>query len=185
MSWSLGEIEALATKAARGAGYSWAEANEAGWAVRWLCRSGLSGTDALAALISTSEDGLCPIDAGLTISDAGGDWWPEPGVYVQVPLLILPFVGRISGAGVGLAIRVGETVAMVCADGALSDVSSKAAQISLVGAVPRPVVPRRARVAELSADVRDTLQNAAARTYAPATERSRQLGAGAGLADND
>ena len=38
MSWSLGEIGALATKAARGSGMDWGLADEAGYAVKWLQR---------------------------------------------------------------------------------------------------------------------------------------------------
>ena len=36
MSWSLSEIGALATKAARGSGMDWGLADEAGYAVKWL-----------------------------------------------------------------------------------------------------------------------------------------------------
>ena len=43
MSWSLGEIGALATKAARGSGMDWGLADEAGYAVKWLQRRQLPG----------------------------------------------------------------------------------------------------------------------------------------------
>ena len=43
MSHSLGEVEALARKAARGGGYSWGMAEEAGFAVRWASIDRRSG----------------------------------------------------------------------------------------------------------------------------------------------
>ncbi|MEL7259121.1 MAG: DUF3726 domain-containing protein, partial [Pseudomonadota bacterium] len=43
MSWSLNEVESLARKAARGAGYSWGLAEEAGKATRWTCAAGWPG----------------------------------------------------------------------------------------------------------------------------------------------
>ena len=51
MSWSLGEVQALAVKAARGAGLSWGVAEEAGYAVRWLQANGAPGLTALANLL--------------------------------------------------------------------------------------------------------------------------------------
>ena len=46
---SLPEIESLVVKAARGAGYNWGIAEEAGFAVRWLARTGLPGPEILLA----------------------------------------------------------------------------------------------------------------------------------------
>jgi hypothetical protein len=50
--WSLNEIEALAGKAARGAGYDWGLAEEAGQSVRWLEARDFRGADALMAAIN-------------------------------------------------------------------------------------------------------------------------------------
>lgn len=64
MTRSLGEIEALARKAARGAGRSWGMAEEAGRAARWLAARGLPGPAALAALLIRTDGAahatLCP-----------------------------------------------------------------------------------------------------------------------------
>lgn len=57
VSWSLGEIEALAIKAARGAGLTWGVAQEAGYAVRWLQASGAPGVAALANLLQDYANG--------------------------------------------------------------------------------------------------------------------------------
>ena len=48
MNWSLNELDAMARKAARGAGYSWGLAEEAGRATRWLAAAGLPGPMCLA-----------------------------------------------------------------------------------------------------------------------------------------
>ncbi len=67
---SLNEIDAMARKAARGAGYAWGLAEEAGRAVRWLEARGLPG---LAALLRHLERGApnetSPLLAGATLSD--------------------------------------------------------------------------------------------------------------------
>ena len=47
-NYSLGEIDSLARKATRGAGYSWGVAEEAGKAVRWLSAYGYPGAEILA-----------------------------------------------------------------------------------------------------------------------------------------
>ena len=89
MTHSLNEIEAMAKKAARGAGLPWGLADDAGRAVRWLCARGLGAAEALAELLEQtdysdpvahapvalrgdwgSERGsLCPLAAGTTLGD--------------------------------------------------------------------------------------------------------------------
>ena len=51
MSWSLGEVRALAVKAARGSGLPWGLAEEAGFAVQWLEARGGPGVEALSQYI--------------------------------------------------------------------------------------------------------------------------------------
>ncbi len=89
--YSLAEVESLSKKAARGAGFHWGLAEEAGKAARWLFSFGLPGPDALAALLRQNDgaayatlrplktDGvweaesgaLCPVIAGAAICDRG------------------------------------------------------------------------------------------------------------------
>ena len=52
MSWSLGEVGALAVKAARGAGMPWGLADETGFAVKWLQARSLPGVTALCRYLS-------------------------------------------------------------------------------------------------------------------------------------
>ncbi len=112
-TFSLGEVEAMARKAARGAGLSWGMAEEAGWAARWLCAAGLDGCAALATALAALElsdpaarapaglgspwrapsGELCALHAGALLSDAA-TFWAEEGVEMEAvaaPLLLLPF----------------------------------------------------------------------------------------------
>lgn len=114
MTWSLGELEATARKAARGAGMSWGMAEEAGRATRWLCAAGLSGGESLSRLL-TWADGrdwaslrpeagnrdawhargglLCPVATGTAYCDAANGWAvPLRLGPVAQPLLLAPFV---------------------------------------------------------------------------------------------
>lgn len=93
MICSFNEIDAMAKRAARGAGLPWGLAEEAGKAVRWACANGLPGADALACVLELnrtrpydqlaplSTDGvwqaasgcLCPLIAGAALSDLADD----------------------------------------------------------------------------------------------------------------
>ena len=105
MSWSLGEIGALATKAARGSGMDWGLADEAGYAVKWLQRRQLPGVAALCRYLSwrqtgeitiwpddTARDGhYCPIATGAAYGD--GVFGDEiQFARVRTPLLLIPFI---------------------------------------------------------------------------------------------
>lgn len=80
MSWSLNEIEGLARKAARGSGFSWGLAEEAGKATRWLCAADLPGADLLAALLTRNDkvpyDTICPQEDTGTWKASGGQLCP-------------------------------------------------------------------------------------------------------------
>jgi len=116
MNLSLGELEALCRKAARGAGFDWGVAEEAGRAARQLSASGLRGAELLLARLDDRDgtsaaplspraldgewrggDGpLCPILAGAALADAASEIDLSRGVLlhdVLAPLLLLPFAG--------------------------------------------------------------------------------------------
>ena len=124
---SLSEINALCFKAARGAGLTWGEAEEAGWAAAWLTRAGLAGPSILLNWLTECAtlarpvpaagrwcalDGpLCPLRAGLALADHAG--LPEgPGDTtlhmdtVAHPLVLLPFVAR-AATRLDLPLRIG------------------------------------------------------------------------------
>lgn len=210
MSWSLNEVEALARKAARGAGYSWGHAEEAGRAVRWLCAQGLSGAEALAGLLDQTDgqpyDALCP--------DPGSDPWQARGAAlcpliagsalcddvsavergldlgpVHQPLLLLPFVAMSARArGAGLCLHHAGGVVCVDPEGQM-----EGAAPALGGPMAMKIAPcdavkgakSRASRAYCDAGIMERLGKFAARTYAPASEASRLAGAGAGTTDND
>lgn len=129
MTWSLGEIESTAKKAARGAGMAWGIAEEAGRATRWLCAAGWPGAESLAALLQ-AEDGaawadlrpriagdawtargglLCPIAAGAAIADRAQDWAAGGSARlgpVAHPLLLVPFAAMAADIA-GTTLRIG------------------------------------------------------------------------------
>lgn len=209
MNLSLNEIEATAKRAARGAGYGWGLAEEAGKATRWLCAQGLDGVAALARLLErdfaghldrhspdctdavwTGVGDLCPLITGAALSDrADAVVSGTIGLRrIAVPLLLLPFAANMARRG-SFRLTVDMDGLTAVTDGAqlsLEDACSHYAEnirITRV-AVMLPARPRQTR-AEPAPAGWDTINQFAHLTYAPATEESRLLGAGAGLSDND
>ena len=109
------EIQALGTKAARGAGFEWGQSEEAGWAAGWLARAGLPGAAILLDVLQAGpiappvpmpghwggEGAQCPLYVGLALQDFAR--LPEgpgrAGVVVDsvtFPVFVIPFVARIA-----------------------------------------------------------------------------------------
>lgn len=117
---SQNETESLCLKAARGAGFSWGLAEEAGFAAGALAAQGIDGTASLLSLLteklamaasggtprpmpghwqSADQRTLCPITLGAALCDAallpdgpfGQDTRFDPVAY---PILLLPFLVR-------------------------------------------------------------------------------------------
>jgi hypothetical protein len=210
VSWSLGESQALAVKAARGAGYPWGLAEEAGFALRWLCGRGLPGAEALAALLvfadahqfaapdpeapgwASNADALCPLMLGTALADLrceqviGDQFGP-----VQSPLLLVPFAAQLAARrslvlqwdGAGFALDHGR----VAVSGSPAALTVPQGVCTLqTGKLAASVAPAIAtRVPDETHPHIKLLRSFAARTYAPATEQSRLAGAGAGTTDND
>lgn len=144
MTWSLGETESLARRAARGAGMDWGMAEEAGRAVRWLCAAGWPGARALAALLSDTDGApwearrpqvaampwqargglLCPVAAGAALSDRAGDLAAGTGIRLGPtawPLLLVPFMARAAEM-TGAPLSAGWTGVTVGHDGGVTRV---------------------------------------------------------------
>ena len=152
MSWSLNEVEVLAKKAAKGAGYSWGQAEDTGRAVRWLEARGLKGAAALVAHLAKNDTALCPITTGIAVADGVTPVGDVDLASLDQPMLFLPFA---FWAGEDLSTTLGLSPdAETCRS--FTDAATMAA-----------------------------LAAHAHKTYAPATDESRALGAGAGLTDND
>lgn len=121
MTFSLNEIEAMAKRAARGAGYHWGHAEEAGKAVRWLAEHDLPGPELLADLLMANsgrrydeaaphavsglwragQGDLCPLLAGPALCDRA-DELAEDGVFrleaAGYPLLLAPYAAFMAQA---------------------------------------------------------------------------------------
>ncbi|MEO1490717.1 MAG: DUF3726 domain-containing protein [Pseudomonadota bacterium] len=186
MSYSIGEISDLCIKAARGCGKPWGLAEEVGWAIRWLVRAGWPGPDRLALILS-GKDGVCPVTLGVAVADSGQVTLLDTAGSVAEPLLLLPFLSRLAPKGRALRVSIEERPFRVTAFG--TDVGmpipiSGAVRVTGDAAMP-PTRPPHTRVEQITPEAYEILNEMAARTYAPASEMSRQRGAGAGLVDND
>lgn len=211
---SLAEIDALGRKAARGAGYPWGMAEEAGRAARWLAAWGLPGPETLLAALEEMDgavgahapragsrpwqaaaSALCPICTGAALSDRAEeirDGAPQRLSAVLFPLLMLPALCRAArdldfairldgGAFKATATREGPAAA----DWGAADVSRlDSLVIARAEQPPCPPLRQRPDAHRLPVAVWRGLDRFAHRTYAPATEASRQ-GAGAGVRDTD
>lgn len=179
MSWSIGEIGALTVKAARGSGLSWGEAEEFGWAVRWLARSGLPGVEAAAACLSV-PDRACPVALGLSVADWGMLERLKPPRPVLCPMLVLPFLSRLVGAHDAIRVSINAVRCTVTGMGAVCDGPLPAeGVVRSLGRVAPPVgASLWTRVLAIDPAALGALEALAALTYAPATETSRLLGAG-------
>ncbi len=215
MSFSLNEIASMGKRAARGAGYSWGLAEEAGKAARWLAAHDLPGPELLAELLIRNDgrayedlaptigdghwkagaDLLCPIITGAALCDRASEI-SSGGKFelaaVAMPLLLAPF-------GAGVAELTGTPVRLSWADMELTLTAEGIAIKGSPAASARradnvrceamdkagPVQAGKTEGRTVDAETWTRLAAFAHRTYAPATEASRLAGAGAGLSDND
>ncbi len=209
MTHSLNETEALCRKAARGAGYSWGLAEDAGRAVRWLEARSLPGAAGLAAWLGHRDGGapriakgqwrgeggrLCPLITGAALSDRAESLdLPLAIAPLPHPLLLVPFAALAAAqtdstlrlAWPGARIDLGaQGLAIQATPDAIAAAGPVTLQLHRVDTAPPPE-PTPGRRAHLDAGTLGILEVLAQRTYAPATEASRKAGAGAGLTDND
>jgi hypothetical protein len=209
MSFSLNEMEATAKRATRGAGYSWGQAEEASKAARWLCAQGLDGAGVLARLLTLGLASdlaahrprkvdhswrgvgeLCPLSAGPLLSDSADLLKINPIEMQDVcaPELLLPFAANAARVlQCWVSIEFDGTLAVTDGDHlavhGIFPVTARRVTVSQ-GDAPETLLNRHSRAQPTPGDW-DILNRFAHRTYAPATEESRLLGAGAGLSDND
>lgn len=212
---SLAEIDAMGRKAARGAGFTWGMAEEAGRAARWLAAYRLPGPEALAAVLTEIDaavaehapcvegdvwccktGALCPISTGAALSDRaeeiarGACFTLGP---VHWPILLLPFLCRaardldcqimLEGSGIQVLATPEGPAAMQWE----AVTSPRSGELVVKQTTKTLCEPRRpgSDAHVLPVGLWRALDGFAQRTYAPATEASRQAGAGAGLHDRD
>lgn len=214
MKVSLNQIEQIARKAARGAGYAWGLADEAGRAVRWLHAYRLNGAAALAAHLDgiggagdfdyaarapaaltgvwrAAAGPLDPLATGAAMSDSI-DAMPGDGLEtaaVAYPLLVAGFVGCAAESEDAAFEVTWRACVLHCARGrARASGAVDAAITPLMRYKPCADFRGRApRIGEATVDAEawSRLEHHAGRTHVPATAASRLAGAGAGLRDND
>lgn len=163
LNWSKAEIEALAGKAARGAGAPPAQAARFGVAAAHHLVSGRDAESLERALADATNGPILayPLALDAVLADGGCGALDDVG---ETPLLlsyieVLPFAARLTSDGSG----------------------SLWLEVDL--ACPRKTLPI-ARITGCDALVAQ-MQALAARTLVPESEQSRAAGAGAGLVDND
>lgn len=215
MTLSLNEVDALAKKAARGAGFAWGIAEDTGKAVRWLCAAQVDGCAPLALYLAGCEGAdvsariagqgnlwsakagrLCPLLAGVSLSDRADMLKDRPIrlEHVAYPILLAPFAG-LAAQHLKASVVLAWDAAWVATDGqALALRGETGAPAATVTARLDPGFdsgvdpahrPPTASRAAPSQETLAVLNRLAHRTYAPATEASRLSGAGGRLADND
>lgn len=208
MNLSFSEYRALVAKAFRGAGYSWGLTEEASFAAVRLAEFGLPAGEMVvrllqqvdsiptADLMPTSDwqstgDALCPVCVGAFLADEGGcadlTLGPTCEPVFIAPLLMQTLeVEAADSAGTGPGAVLGYLISW---DGGEVQVTSSA--LALTGElqpIPASVTITRQQLdlpdvaaylrADLDDDVLVTLERFAHRVYAPATEASRNAGAG-------
>lgn len=202
MQLSLNEIQAESRKAARGAGLSWGLAEEVGQAMAWLAERGIDAVPALLDILArVGQEAIDddPIRIGTEIADRAQELAADAELtfyQIQQPILLLPFLAMAAGL-------IGRNLTLRHADGSWSVAPNAAEPAMLLAATGRhkivaascradqsPALPRAGRAhADTRRDIDEALwqqlQGLAHKTYVPASEQSRRLGAGAGAIDND
>lgn len=211
MKRSLNQIEQTARKAARGAGYAWGLAFDAGRAVRWLHAYGLNGAPALAAHLQArgaapaapaalsgvwraAAGALDPLATGASMSDCldamrrGGRGLETAAI--AYPLLAAGFIGCAAESEDAAFELTWRGCVLRCARGRVRIEGAAVEAEVAPGLRCRPCAANfRGRAPRIGGTVAAgawaILERHARRTHVAATSASRRTGAGAGLSDND
>ncbi len=199
---SLSEFTALVAKAFRGAGYPWGLANDGAYAARVLAqhrwpaaeivarllteadRYGVNAlaVDAALAVDTTLIDApLCPVCLGAALADLGDSAVSHAASLmdsrpVLEPVLLTPWLTNCQ-----IAWGEGEAAISDAGIEGTGTMPSGAAAITVTAlddTTTTPPVAARATRAPVEQATYELLLELAGRTYAPATEESRNAGAG-------
>ena len=212
---SLNELDSTTRKAFRGEGYHWGEAEEAGKAAVWLAARGLDPLTAILDLLRkvkttglvnvrpqrqsgqwlSSSAAMCPVCAGLAVADdPAGNILVAPRRLrnVMSPLLLLPFLAAASTALQRPIAASCESFTAILTGGTVvidGQVETPLAASVIISA-PQPArwksgCPAAVKSPSVDPHQWDALCRFAAATYVPATEHSRNTGAGAGTTDDN
>lgn len=198
---SLYEVETTALRAARGAGYPWGLAEEAGKACRWLAERDERDFGFFAPLLNLlttpPAPERCPIRRGAALTDDPQSALTEgrtPLGEIAPPGLLIPFVVRaaeILGEPLllectGLRLRTSATETAFECKGWSALAAPSPVTITRGGTMPLlrllKVKPGGLSISEQRWRM---LEPYVLRTFVPESETSRLKGAGAGLHDND
>lgn len=207
---SLGEIESTASLAARGAGYSWGLAEEAGKSARWLAARRIPWLPTFLAMLASapsepefkvegdlirakSSRSVSPLPLGAYIVDSRSSL-PVTLRDVRYPIWLLPYVavrGRerrtpLSIEWNGAILTLTERAVSVGGDTSplWTDFATQA-RIDWAHNAGAPLFVKQSGGAPVDRHAWSEIEKLAARTYVPASEASRLRGAGAGVNDTD
>ncbi len=209
MEMSLNEIQTLAMKAARGMGLPWGLAEDAGNATKWLDMRMLDGANSLCKVLKSFENAsyadLMPqiedrnwkarrkvsaLLAGISIADRPSIIAPA-GIKIEAlecPVFMLPFLSHASRV-IGKNVYIKANGFEACLnDGEVSykGFCEDVADTEILIAVRQlDHITRTKMRVSINQETLELLNGWAHRIYAPATEASRQKGAGAGAASDN
>lgn len=188
--------------AARGAGLSWGYAEEVSFATVWLSKNGFDASKDLISLLendmiyapeniddniwANKSGDLDPIRSGAALLDLN----ISRSITLEnvfLPCFLIPFVAQLPKpisieANNFSALSINGMMKVNYEDLPLRFKVLKLSETSDKASLAQNQISKRC---ELADDVWNQLEEFTYRTYAPATEESRELGAGAGLSDND
>ena len=190
---SLNEVESLAAKVGRGAGYSWGLADDISRASRALAAGGLPWDAALLALAETGARFAaplqCPLLTAARINDEVRSWSEEA---ISFPDIALPIwlAGGLAAGGRGASLVMSWPGARLCVEAGRAawlegpgDGLAERADVAIRAAPASP----SARLRRASADPATLarLNEIAERVFVPASAMSRARGAGGASVDDD
>ena len=202
MKVSFNELKSMSKGAARGAGFSWGHAEEVSFATVWLAKNGFDAAKELINLLEndmiyspenidddiwTNKSGdLDPIKSGTALLDLN----ITRSIVLEdvfLPCFLIPFVAHLSNS----VLIEADNFSALSINGRVKvkfenlPLRSKYLILSETSDNINLVQKQISKRCEIADDVWSRLEEFTYRTYAPATEESRALGAGAGLSDND
>lgn len=205
MILSLNEIETTVLKAARGAGYGWGLAEEAGAAARWLAQHDLPWAATVGTLLAENTVRLVGTDRAMSNPLVAGIWicddmaidsgTPRNLAAVIAPLWLAAVVGvGRRGNPVHVSMEWPEAAFVTLRDtlqhagGNLANTGPAPVSIQTRHPAGEAVGAARTRShggRRVDEAVWRLLMDLERRTYVTSSVRSRETGAGAGTSDND
>ena len=205
---SLGEISFVVFKAARGAGFAWGLAEEAGHAARWLTTQGLfEPVDFYDTIIKTlpspcepeklrpppDAKALCPLRLGVLLCDNAENLTDRRVYRVSHPLLLAACLAPAAGSlnkAFALSWRGAKiTITRQNAITGGNNLHADFADVVQIKALNPPLNPPAGLVKPNAISPKTSgwrqLTTLAEKILVPSSENSTIKGAGAGLTDND